>query len=251
MRAVGVSVPMRCIRCTHNTRGGTDWNGGTKGGLERHVAGHSGDGHGDCELWINCHRVFDLWCLCRLVALCRFALSFFFFTFPGWCDLFLLPLLFQGDPSLFGRHPFLLFFLRFAFVWLIVLDRARFQRAAFPSLSFSFFYNNDFLHTNIFLSFASFFLSLFTSSLFLFVSLSNDSANNGINVRRLAANVSFRFSSLSVFRRKLTTPLDTADVGIIRMSATTRFGYKNFSICRSTAAAVDWERRCNKRMLYN
>lgn len=42
IRAGGVSVPMRRIRCTHNTRGGTDWNGGTKVGwkdVRRDIAG--------------------------------------------------------------------------------------------------------------------------------------------------------------------------------------------------------------------
>lgn len=218
---------------------------GDQGGLEGRAAGHSGDGHGDCELWINCHRVFDLWCLCRFVALYHLALSFFFFS--SWRDLFPLPLPFQGDSSLFGRHPFLLFFLRFAFVWLIVLDRARFQRAASPSLSFSFFYNNDFTLTDYFFLLRSLFYLSFSSS--------DDSANNDINVHRFIANIP-RLPFVSPVCRssrsgKLTIRFDTADVGIIQMSATVRFRYKNFSIYRSTAVAIDCERRCNTRMLYN
>lgn len=184
--------------------------GRNQGGLEGRVAGHSRDGHGDCELWINCHRVFDLWCLCRFVALRRLALSFFFFTCPGWRDLFPLPLPSQGDSSLFGRHPFLLFFLRFAFVWLIVLDRARFQRTASPSLSFSsfLFLQQRLFSTNIFLFFTLFIFSLSLSfSPFLLASLSNDSANNNINVHGFVSNVPFhadlRFYGLSILQRKV------------------------------------------------
>lgn len=107
---------------------------------KRRAAGHGADGHGDCELWINCHRVFDLWCLCRFVALCRFSPSFSFPTDTIYSPFPFFP---KVIPLFSDATPFFLFFLRFAFVWLIVLDRARFQRAAPPSLSFSFFYNND------------------------------------------------------------------------------------------------------------
>lgn len=139
--------------------------GGDQGGSEGRAAGHSRDGHGDCELWINCHRVFDLWCLCRYAA--SLSLSF---SSRSPADAIYSPcsLLSKVIPLFSDVTPFLLFFLRFAFVWLIVLDRARFQRTASPSLSSSFFYNNDFCLTNIFHSFALFFFPLFLSLSCLF-----------------------------------------------------------------------------------
>lgn len=222
---VGVSVPMRCIRWTHNTRGGTDWNGGTKvGGWNDVWRGAAGThGHGDCELWINCHRVFDLWCLCRFVALYRLALSFFFFTFPGWRDLFPFPFFFQGDSFLFGRHPLSP---ALPTICLRLIDCVRSSSISATGISItvllSFFYNNDFPPTNTSLSFTPF-LPFFYLFLYLTAVLITVLTFTYLSLMFLLA-LAFVLLVCRPFGEKLTTWFDMADVGIIWMSATIRFG---------------------------
>lgn len=150
--------PPRCICCTHNSRGrdgGSDWNARERNDID------GGGGH--CELWINCHRVFDLWRLCRFRRIERAALfpSILLPTFSGWCDVFLFLFFFQGDSSLFGSRSL---FLAPPVICFRLIDCARLQNERHFHHYFSLF----FLWQRI--SFLLMFLSLLFS-LFIFLSL--------------------------------------------------------------------------------
>lgn len=167
-------------------------------------------------------------------------LSFFFF--PDWHDLFPLPLLSQGDSSLFGRHPL---FPVLPTICLRLIDCVRSSSISASGTSITvllFLLQQRPFH----LSFLFFVLSL-SLSLFACV-LVNDSANNGINGNNGITDLSF-FLALtfvpSLCRSSRWEVNDPADVRIIRMSATIWLGIKIFQ-----SAEVD-DRRGSRLPLHH